>query len=107
MSTPPPSLPPLGSIEPHAGLLAQPPDDQLLYKIMTVYNVLRSIDGAYLHFNRVDSYGDGPGADPHDGAQLPKDKPGNVGVGFEKAPTLLVRARWQHWIRRKRRFSLD
>ena len=87
MSTPPPSLPPLGSIEPHAGLLAQPPDDQLLYKIMTVYNLLRSIDGAYLHFNRVDSYGDGPGADPHDGAQLPKDKPGNAGVGFEKAPT--------------------
>jgi hypothetical protein len=80
------SPPPLGSIEPHAGLLTQPPEDKLLYKIMTVDNLLRSIDGAYLHFNRVDSYGDGPGADPHDGAQLPKDQPGNAGVGFEKSP---------------------
>jgi hypothetical protein len=79
--------PPLGAIEPHAGLLTQPPEEQLLYKIMTVENLLRSIDGEYLHFNRVDSYGDGPGADPHDGAQLPKDKPGNAGIGFEKAPT--------------------
>ncbi len=87
MSTPlPRSPPPLGSIEPHAGLLTQPPDDQLLYKIMTVENLLRSIDGAYLHFNRVDSYGDSPGADPHDGAQLPRDQPGNSGVGFEKVP---------------------
>jgi hypothetical protein len=88
MSTPSPlvSPPPLGSIEPHAGLLTQPPQDQLLYKIMTVENLLRSIDGAYLHFNRVDGYGDGPGADPHDGSQLPKDQPGNVAVGFEKAP---------------------
>jgi hypothetical protein len=86
MSAPPLSPPPLGTIEPHAGLLMQPAQDQLLYKIVTVTNLLRSIDGAYLHFNRVDSYGDGPGADPHDGAQLPKDKPGNNGVGFEKAP---------------------
>jgi hypothetical protein len=87
-ATPPPvvSPPPLGSIEPHAGLLTQPPEDQPLYKLMTVENLLRSIDGAYLHFNRVDSYGDGPSGDPHDGAQLPKDQPGNVGVGFEKAP---------------------
>jgi hypothetical protein len=64
----------------------QPPQGQLLYKIMTVENLLQSIDGAYLHFNRVDGYGDGPGADPHDGSQLPKDQPGNVSVGFEKAP---------------------
>ena len=84
----PPKLhpPPLGCIEPHAGLLTQPPEDHLLYKIMTVENLLRSIDGAYLHFNRVDGYGDGPGADPYDGAQLPMDKPGNAGIGFEKAP---------------------
>lgn len=82
MSTPPSAVnpPPLGSIEPHAGLLAQPPEDQLLYKIMTVENLLRSIDGVYLHLNRVESYGDGPGADPSDGAQLPKDQPGNTGV---------------------------
>ncbi len=86
--TPPPSLnpPPLGSIEPHARLLTQPTEDQLLYKIMTVENLLRSIDGAYLHFNRVDCYGDDPSADPHDGAQLPADLPGNAGVGFEKTP---------------------
>lgn len=85
--SPKPHPAPLGAIEPHAGLLTQPADDHLLYKIMTVENLLRSIDGKYLYFNRVDSYGDGPGADPHDGAQLPRDKPGNAGVGFEKAPT--------------------
>jgi hypothetical protein len=28
---------------------------QLLYKIMTVETLLRSIDGGYLHFNCVDS----------------------------------------------------
>jgi hypothetical protein len=67
-------------------LLTQPPDDQLLYKILTVENLLRSIDGDYLHFNRVDGYGDGAGADPHDGAQLPMDQPSNAGTGFEKAP---------------------
>jgi hypothetical protein len=86
MSRPPASLPPLGSIEPHAGLLTLPTDEQLLYKIVTVENLLRSIDGGYLHFNRVDSYGDGPGADPHDGAQLPMDVPGNASTAFEKAP---------------------
>jgi hypothetical protein len=75
-----------GRREPHAGLLTQPAEEQLLYKIMTIENLLRSIDGAYLHFNRVDSYGDDPGADPHDGAQLPTDLSGNAGVGFEKAP---------------------
>lgn len=48
----------LGGIEPHAGLLMQPPEDQLLYKVMTAENLLRSISGAYLHFSRVDSYSD-------------------------------------------------
>jgi len=88
MSTPPPLVrpPPLGSIEPHSGLLTQPPEDQPLYKVMTVENLLRSIDDAYLHLNRVDNYGDGPGADPHDGVQVPRDRPGNTGVGFEKRP---------------------
>jgi hypothetical protein len=86
MSRPPASLPPLGGIEPHAGLLTLSTDEQLLYKIVTVENLLRSIDGGYLHFNRVDSYGDGPGADPHDGAQLPMDVPGNASAGFEQAP---------------------
>jgi len=78
--------PPLGSIEPHAPLLTVPPDGQLLYKIMSVENLLRSIFGNYLHFNRVDSYSDFPGADPNDGRQLPKDHQSNSRVRFEKAP---------------------
>jgi len=69
-----PYLPaPLGSIEPHAHLLKVPPDDQLLYKIISIENLLRSIKGKYLHFNRVDSYTDFPGADRYDGKQLAKD----------------------------------
>ena len=81
---------PLSSIEPHAPLLNVPPDGQLLYKVMTVENLLRSIVGNYLHFNRVDSYADlqgaGPHADPYDGRQLPKDQLGNACARFEKAP---------------------
>ena len=74
----------LGSIEPHAPLLKHPPDGQLLYKITSIENLLRSIMSNYLHFNRVDSYGDFPDADPHDGQQLPKDEPGNVQTKFGK-----------------------
>lgn len=77
---------PLGSVEPYAPLLTVPPDGQLLYKIMNVENLLRSIVGNYLHFNRVDSYAGFPGADPHDGRQLPKDLQGNACTRFEKAP---------------------
>ena len=77
---------PLGSVEPHTPLLNVPPDGHLLYKIMGVENLLRSIVGNYLHFNRVDSYADFPSADPHDGQQLPKDRQGNVRARFEKAP---------------------
>ena len=55
--------PPQGTVEPHAGLLSIPSDDQLLYKIMTVENLLSSIRGGYLHFNRVDGYPDLPGFD--------------------------------------------
>lgn len=77
---------PLGGVEPHAPLLTIPPDGQLLYKIMSSENLLRSIVGNYLHFNRVDSYSDFPGADPHDGRQLPKDQQGNSYARFEKAP---------------------
>jgi len=78
--------PPLGGVEPHAPLLTVPPDGQLLYKIISVENFLRSIIGKYLHFNRVDSYTDFPGADPHDGQQLPKDQHGNSSSRFEKSP---------------------
>ncbi|MGH8468246.1 MAG: hypothetical protein ACREVY_04415 [Gammaproteobacteria bacterium] len=77
---------PLGSVEPHAPMLNVPPDGQLLYKIMSAENLLRSIVGNYLHLNRVDSYADFPGADPHDGRQLPKDQQGNASARFEKAP---------------------
>lgn len=77
---------PTGSIEPHASLLRQPPEDQLLYKVMTVDNLLRSIAGSYLHFNRVDSYSDFENADENDGRQLPKDQPASTAARFEKAP---------------------
>jgi hypothetical protein len=60
-------------IEPHAPLLRQPPAGQLLYKVMSVENCIRSIEGDYLHFNRVDSYKDFSGADDHDGEQLMND----------------------------------
>lgn len=76
---------PLGHIEPHAPLLSVPTTGQLLYKIMSAENLLRSVFGNYLHFNRVDSYADFPGADPHDGRQLPKDEPGNASSRFQNA----------------------
>lgn len=75
---------PLGLIEPHAGLLTAPPEGQLLYKVMAVENLLRSITGSYLHFNRVDAYQD---LDPNDGAQLPGDQSGNTQTTFAKAPS--------------------
>ena len=78
--------PPLGSVEPHAGLLNAAQPGQLLYKMMTVENLLRSILESYLHFNRVDSYADFPGAHAHDGQQLPADHAGNAGARFLKAP---------------------
>jgi hypothetical protein len=77
---------PLGNIEPHAGLLTVPQANQPLYKMMTVENLLRSVSGGYLHFNRVDSYMDFPGADSHDGQQLPSDHPGNASARFQRAP---------------------
>lgn len=77
---------PLGSVEPHAHLLAVPPDRQLLYKMLRPEHLIRSIDGRYLHFNRVDSYVDFPGADRHDGLQLPSDLQGNASAKFAKSP---------------------
>jgi hypothetical protein len=76
----------LGHIEPHAGLLQQPPEGQMLYKLMSIENLLGSIDGAYLYFNRVDQYSDSPVSDKHDGEQLPADLDVNAGVRFLKAP---------------------
>lgn len=87
-TTPSPVMPtPLGMVEPHAGLLRVPSGGQLLHKMMTVENLLASISGFYLHFNRVDAYKDFPGADPNDGRQLPADEPGNAGTTFARAPT--------------------
>jgi len=85
-SLPPQPVPaPLGHIEPHATLLSVPTTEQFLYKIMSTENLLRSVFRNYLHFNRVDSYTDFPGADPHDGRQLPKDEPGNASSHFQNA----------------------
>ena len=85
-STPPVPLLRLGHIEPHAGLLQQPPEGQKLYKLMTIENLFSAIDGAYLHFTRVDRYSDSPIADKHDGEQMPADLEGNASVRFLKAP---------------------
>lgn len=73
-------------IEPHAPLLKVPPDDQLLYKVMSLKNLLRSVAGFYLHFNRVDSYRDFHGADSHDGEQTPEDREVNAKVFFSANP---------------------
>ena len=75
-----------GGVEPHAALLRVPPQAQPLYKIMSVENLLRSIESGYLHFNRVDRYSDFPGADPQDSEQLPEDRPINASARFEKHP---------------------
>ncbi|MCR4306341.1 MAG: hypothetical protein NUV42_00050 [Candidatus Yonathbacteria bacterium] len=53
---------------------------------MSVENLLHSIVGNYLHFNRVDSYTDFPDADSHDGQQLPRDEQGNARITFKNAP---------------------
>jgi hypothetical protein len=85
-AVPQPIPAPLGLVEPHELLLHAPPEGQLLYKIMTMENLLRSIEGGYLHFNRVDSYTDLSNGDLHDGQQLPGDRAGNKMSRFAKAP---------------------
>lgn len=69
----------LDIIEPHRALLKQPPDNQLLYKVMSVENLIRSVSDSYLYFNRINGYKDFP----DDGRQLPKDLPGNIRPKFE------------------------
>src|ERR1700722_7102969 len=76
----------LGRVEPPAGMLTAPSDGQQLYKIMTVENLLRSVVGKYLYFNRVDGYRDFPNADWRDGEQLREDRAMNAASRFEKAP---------------------
>jgi hypothetical protein len=53
---------------------------------MSVENLIRSIKGSYLHFNRVDRYEDSPLVDTNDGAELPLDQLRNRTVTFEKNP---------------------
>lgn len=77
--------PHLGHIEPHAPLLRPPPEGQLLYKVMKAEHLIASIAGGYLHFNRVDRYRDFPGADPHDGEQLPADLAANQAAALGSA----------------------
>jgi hypothetical protein len=75
-----------GLIEPHAGLLKQPPQDTRLYKVMSVENFLRSVAGGHLYFNRVDSYRDFSKADRADGEQLAEDRETNREARFDKNP---------------------
>jgi hypothetical protein len=77
---------PLAYLEPHAGLLKCPKDDQLLFKVMKAEYFVAGVRGSYLHFNRVDSYRDFPLADQADGEQLPGDRGGNAGTSFERNP---------------------
>jgi len=76
----------LGLIEPHAPVLTQPAPDQRLFKIMKMENLIQSLEGGYLHFNRVDAYSDFPFSDADDGSELPLDQPTNRATSFEKAP---------------------
>jgi len=86
----PPTPALLGSIEPHTPLLRQPTSGQLLYKVMSVENCIRSIEHGYLHFNRVDTYKDFTDADRQDGEQLPSDRASNAAATFAKAPDFSV-----------------
>jgi hypothetical protein len=79
-----------GSIEPHAPILQMPPLGQLVYKVTSIDNLLRSISEMYLHFNRLDAYSDFEKADLHDGEQTHQDKPINSQVNFEKNPEFTV-----------------
>lgn len=80
-------VPPLGQIEPHAPMLKLPAPGQRLYKLISVENLIRSVEGSYLHFNRVDHYTDFALADPDDGAELPLDQPSNRAATFQNTPT--------------------
>jgi hypothetical protein len=73
---------PLGCVEPHKNLLKQPDNKQTLYKVMSIENFFKSIEGNYLYFNRVDSYED----DLADGKQLPSEEGSNKSITFEKSP---------------------
>jgi hypothetical protein len=79
-----------GNVEPHAPLLKQPPHDQQLFKFIKPDNFVRAAVNSYLHFQRVDSYVDFPGADVRDGEQPARDRVTNAGVLFEGAGSYSV-----------------
>lgn len=80
----------LGMVEPHKELLNCPPEDQLIYKIISKDYFLDSLNKAYLYFNRVDSYKDFTNADKYDGQQLPQDLSGNQSSKFVGAKNFSV-----------------
>jgi hypothetical protein len=44
---------PVGTVEPHAGMLSVPRDEELLFKVMGLQNFLSSMREKYLHSNRL------------------------------------------------------
>lgn len=56
----------------------------MIYKIISIKNLIKSIKWNYLFFNRVDNYKDFPHTNLHDGEQLLKDVKGNRNLKFEK-----------------------
>ena len=67
----------MNGVELHKQLLKAPHGNKLLYKVMKTEDLIRSISGSYLHFNRVDKYND-----QHDGEQLPMDLSDNLKSKF-------------------------
>ena len=79
-----------GHAEGHAPLLIGPRPGLKIYKVMKLEHAINSIEGGYLHFNRVDGYRDFPGADAEDGSQLPQDRGINAATTFEKSPDFSI-----------------
>ena len=77
---------PDASIEPHSSLLSLPEQGQHIYKEISIENLVKSVTGKYLHFNRVDAYRDFPEADLHDGEQSPLDRLANAKSSFVNNP---------------------
>jgi hypothetical protein len=73
---------PLAWVEPHRFLLRQPEPGALLFKIVRVRYLIDMLQQGYLHFQRVDTYGD----DTADGEQLPLDRTTGAGMSFTKDP---------------------
>jgi hypothetical protein len=74
-----------GSIEPHSPLLEMPPSETRVYKIISVENFLRSLEGNYLHFTRLDRF-----EDERDGVQLPAERRTNEKTRFAKNPEFTI-----------------